>query len=337
MKRKIYILFIFALILGSCAIFKGKGYLTKITITYDTSRPINYGYTLPLTLTAYYSNGKIKEITNKDGSYIRVEGATITSNSVLKFNRYPKQFNDDNIAVYASYTKGDKTYKDSIFFSYNYRGKINLNFSGKIGPTGDSGSNGSTSLLFRFGKDGYAGNAGGQGENGHDITAYIWKDSSLYFIKVYDMNTDKYYFYKANDLTKAFNITTNGGQGGSGGEGGQGGSGKDGSIGKKIKSPGAGGNGGNGGTGGVGGKGGNIYVFVHPTAADFSNSIFGFNNGGVGGNGGSGGTGGSGGKAQEGQTAGSNGSSGVNGMRGIAGQNGDIINIEIQEFDIESN
>lgn len=336
MKKQFVFLFLLSVLISACAIFKGgKKEVTDISIEYDKTKAINYGYKLPIKIIANYSNGKQKDVTSKDELTVKIKGAKYTRGAIYCYSN-PSSFQSDTIFLDATYQKDDKTFTKSLVLPFNYKGSLNFKYNGASGDKGETGRKGSTSLIFRNGKAGGAGLAGYDGAVGHDLTVFIWKEVTLYYIKIYDMTADKTYYYKANDNTTSYSFNVNGGQGGQGGDGGEGGDGKDGkATEKKTKLPGNGGDGGIGGPGGNGGKGGNIYIFIHPNAAAFQNKITTNNNGGAAGSGGNGGKGGKAGTPLEGQSAKSAGYNGAKGINGLTGANGDVINIEIQQFDTE--
>lgn len=327
--------FILALtLINSCSVFKKKGNLNGIKIIYDNSQAINYGKRVNFNVIANYSGGKSKNIIGKKGLTIKVNGASFYKNHFV-LPKYPLAFKKDEVYISATYSIKDYVYKDSITIPYNYLGKVKLDFNGLNGVGGSSGKSGKTSIIFRDGNAGDSGDNGMNGKNGHDVQVYVWKENKMYNIKVIDMKTNKYYFYKATDNTLSYNIYIKGGNGGAGGDGGSGGNGKNAvKTEKKQKSAGNGGDGGKGGNGGYGAKGGNAYVFIHPNAENFKNKIVIYNTGGKGGNGGKGGQGGKAGKDIDGQTSKSNGKTGISGTPGLDGGNGDVISIEIMEFDI---
>ena len=323
------------LVISGCAIFKGKGELTHISFEYDSSTAINYGKNFSFQVFANYANGKTKNISSKSELKTEIIGANYAKEKI-SIGNYPTSFKDDVIIFKATYTLNDKVYKDSINIPFNYLGGVKLNFSGLIGQTGDDGLNGKTSLLFRNGKDGAEGFEGNIGGKGDDLSVFVWHENEHYALKVYNMVSEKSYFYKSSESTDYFNFYTNGGKGGSGGSGGTGGAGKDGvKTEKKVKLPGQGGDGGNGGNGGIGGQGGSVYVFIHPNAQNFKNKIKVYNIAGAGGNGGSAGAAGRAGKPLEGQNTPMAANSGVKGNTGNSGLIGDVISIEVQDFDIE--
>ncbi|MGV6862666.1 MAG: hypothetical protein ACWA41_12920 [Putridiphycobacter sp.] len=332
--QKIIGLIIFLFGISACAIFKGKGSLSEIKITYNPNAEINYGKRLPIDVVAHFSNGKTKTVTTKKETTVYVTGAKYQNGQVY-LPLVSKQIKEESIYVQASYTFKDKIYKDSVLIPYNFRGAVTLNFSGLTGEKGMTGENGKTPLLFKNGTDGGKGLIGGHGKVGDDLQVYIWKENAFYYIKVYNMTSEKTYFYTASGNTNLYTFKTNGGAGGTGGTGGEGGDGKnaESALGKN-KVAGNGGDGGDGGNGGDGGKGGSVYVFIHSNATDFQNKINVVNSGGAGGRAGAGGSGGKAGKVLEGQTAKSAGAAGNPGLQGLPGENGDIISIEVVNFDI---
>ncbi len=307
----------------------------ELVLEYDSARPINYGYSFDIKILLKFSNGKTKNITRKKKLSIEVDGAEL-SRQTIKIPHYPTSFQEDIITIKAKYNHKSKIISNEWKIPYDYRGELIINFSGERGANGSKGSNGNTSMLLRHGKEGDNGLNGEDGENGNDISIYIWKEKDLFFVKVINVKTEKSYFFKANDITSFVKFISNGGNGGSGGDGGNGGNGKNGELkDSKKRNPGSGGNGGNGGDGGTGGKGGNIYIFIHPTAQLIESKIQVFNQGGNGGNGGDAGKGGIAGKPLEGQSQPSNGNPGVPGNGGYGGLQGDVVHIEVLNFNIE--
>jgi hypothetical protein len=336
--KLILVLFFAGLLSGlsGCAVFKSGKKPVELEIRYNDGNYINYGKNFPVEIYVKYSNGKEKEVTGKDELTVTAAGA-FYGNGYVQIDAYPKKITSNQIKISATYTKDEVTLKDEVTIPFNYKGDIEIAFTGRQGSNGSTGENGVTPLLFRDGKEGGSGGPGGDGGSGDNLTLYVWKDSmEFYYIRVNNLTTSQTYIYKIKKSDYRFHMNVSGGQGGTGGKGGQGGDGKDGSNNNnKLKAPGNGGMGGTGGIGGTGGKGGNIYVFIHPNAAEIQH-IFTCNNfGGSGGYGGEGGSGGRGGTPLEGQTAGS---AGVNGSKGTSGYNGaagDVFTILIENFDIE--
>lgn len=336
--KHLIIIFVSIFGLSACSIFQHNRTLTEIEIRLEDNQEVNYGNTINYDIYAIYSNGKEKKINKEEELSLQVSGAKYNQKQgKIYLPSYPTEFLSDSIYISAEYHHNGVTKTDSTFIVYNYKGSTYLYFNGTKGTQGGAGRDGKTPLLFRDGTDGMGGEAGVQGGKGHDLTVYIWKEKETYFIKIIDLTADTTYFYKANQMSTVFAIFSNGGQGGQGGSGGDGGNGKDGLVSSsKTRVPGDGGNGGNGGQGGVGGQGGNIYVFIHPYAVDFQPKLKLTNEGGNPGAGGNLGKAGQGGKAATGQTAGSPGVDGVKGSAGYQGPAGDIINVEVMAFDIET-
>jgi hypothetical protein len=320
----------------SCAVFQGNKKPVALELRYNKAAFINYGYSVELNSILIYSNGKEKDVTNKDELKVTVQGAFYTKGS-FRIDNYPKKLSTNLIRVSASYVKDDVNLSASLEIPFNYKGDVQLNFAGKSGSSGEKGSKGSTPLLFRDGNTGGDGTVGGEGFAGDNLTVYVWKDSGdFYFIKVNNLTSSQNYIYKIKNEGYGFKFNVNGGPGGNGGDGGDGGDGKDGSNNNnKLKAPGNGGPGGTGGLGGTGGRGGSVYIFVHPNASDIQYKFAVYNFGGSGGSGGAGGDGGKPGTPLTGQAAGNAGTKGQNGSGGYSGANGDVVQILVEEFDIE--
>lgn len=337
-KSSSFVCIISILFLSACGIAKGGKKATGIEFIYDNNLSINYGYSFDFDTYLIFSNGKQKKVTGKDELQIDIEGASYR-NGVIYCNDYPTSFQDDKIKVKATYSYKEKIFTKEASFEFNYLGNLFMRFNGEEGQNGMDGSNGSSSLLFRWGTDGSDGGMGGKGGNGADLTVHVWKDlnTGLYKMKVFNLITNNTYYYKTADVPYEIRIFVNGGRGGKGGAGGNGGDGKDGKkTDKKTKDPGNGGNGGNGGMGGTGGDAGNVYIFVHPNAAEIQGRFRIYNEGGAGGDGGPGGRAGSGGKALEGQEAATEGNAGIGGEGGVGGYSGGVVEIVVEEFDIEN-
>jgi len=341
MKSNRFVYFYFFLLLissvSSCALFKGNKKPVELQLRYNSYAAITYGAQFDLDAFLIYSNGKDKNVNGKEELTVKVTGAEYYRNGKIYIENYPTQLSTNTISIYASYVKDDVSLKAETKIPFNYKGDVLLYFSGNKGVDGTNGEKGGTQLLFRDGKPGTDGSSGTDGFKGDDLTVYIWKDSvEFYFIRINNLSSGKKYIYKIKDSGFNFNISSPGGQAGDGGSGGSGGSGKDGVLdGTKAKLPGDGGKGGDGGNGGYGGKGGNIYIFIHPNAAEIQEHIFGYNYGGNGGNAGKGGSGGKAGVPLAGQTAASDGLVGHNGFAGQQGQQGDVMQVLVEEFDIE--
>lgn len=315
--------------------FNGSKKPESLHFEYNTRQAIQYGHSFDFDVYVIYSNGKSKKISGRDELRVVSEGASWEKGR-LRVPGYPSEPMSDTIWLSASYEQNDIILKDSIQIPFNYLGDLSLDFRGDTGEKGEEGAKGSTPLLFSNGSDGGAGETGNTGFNGQDLSIYIWKNQAadLYHIKVVVLSSQFTYYYTFRKTGFGFKLTVNGGKGGPGGDGGDGGDGKDGKEknGKK-KDPGDGGNGGNGGTGGNGGNGGAVYVFLHPSAADFGDIIAVYNFGGEPGEGGEGGKAGKGGKPLEGQQAGSDGAPGGKGSPGQHGNPGTVLDIQVLEFD----
>ncbi len=322
-------------IMTSCSMFKKKGALESIQIIYDNSQSINYAKSFEIKVLANYANGKTKNVTTKKETNVLVVGGNYKKGKI-NLPTYSSTIPEDIIYVKATYTDGPTTFNDSIAIPYNYKGTLVLNYYGSNGTSGSSGKKGKTPMLFKDGTNGENGANGSKGENGHDLQAYIWKEDSLFYIKIIDMITNKTHYYKANEQTETIAFYINGGSGGNGGNGGKGGDGKDATVksdGTK-KRAGNGGDGGNGGNGGNGGKGGSLYVFIHPGAQIIKNKLKVQNMGGAAGKAGVGGKAGKAGEILVGETPKKDGKVGLKGIDGQPGLKGDIISIEIVDFNI---
>ena len=324
--------------LTGCAIFGGDKKPGKLELRYDKNSFINYGHSFKLEAYVLYNNGKEKEVTGKDELQIKIHGASY-NNGWVSVDGYPAAFGSDVIKIDGYYTKDEISLSHALDIPFNYTGDLVVAFTGRKGSQGMDGEKGNTALLFRDGNSGDTGLNGNKGGDGDNLTVYVWKDltTGLYKIKVTNLITNTSYYYKTTSSNYAIRFDVSGGEGGKGGNGGNGGDGKDGSsTEKKTKEPGDGGDGGWGGDGGSGGNGGNVYVFIHPNAAEVQSRITAYLNGGPGGEGGDGGTGGKGGAPLEGQTAGTSGGAGRSGNRGINGLPGTVFEVLVEEFDIES-
>lgn len=298
---------------------------------------VNYSSVFQVECYLTYNNGKKKEITGKDELTVSVTGPATYSRGKIYVDAYPQKLCENTIRIKGAYKKDKISLETSLEIPFNYKGDIELNFSGTQGSSGQDGAKGSTQLVFRDGNKGEDGGPGGEGSRGDNLTVYVWQDSvDFYFIKVNNLTSGKTYIYKIKENGYGFRIKVNGGKGGKGGKGGNGGDGKNGSSNNgKTKLPGNGGNGGSGGMGGTGGNGGDVYVFIHPNASSFQSKIAVYNFGGTGGDGGDAGKGGAGGSALEGQTAGTKGTDGASGTPGYSGLNSTVFQILVEEFDIE--
>jgi hypothetical protein len=341
MKPKfLHSLFLLSLITGtlySCGTIRKLGTPVGIKIEVDESENIYYGHRFKLRTYMVYDKGFTKEITGKSGLSYRIKGGTNKKERITA-EWYPTSFTGDTIFAEVTYSKKNYLFTAKKAFPFNYKGNLVLDFNGQNGSSGADGGNGGTSILFRSGKDGDPGLDGDVGDNGHDLTMHAYKNpnNDFFYIRLTDLVTSNSYYYKYKDLGYPIKIYSNGGKGGKGGDGGNGGDGKDGVITeKKTKSPGDGGNGGIGGNGGPGGNGGAVYVFLHPSAQVLQSKITLFNFGADGGEAGPGGKAGKAGDPEDGQNEALNGVEGNSGYPGVKGENGPVILITIEEFDID--
>ena len=326
-----------SLFLTGCAIFKGDKKPTAIDFEFDSNSNINYGYSFNFKTNLIYSNGRTKDITNKSELTIDIKGAEY-NNGRISIENYPKSFSNNIISVSATYTKNEIILSKKVDIPFNYRGDVIVNFTGAKGDQGAKGSDGGSSLLFRDGKDGDPGLEGQMGKTGDNLTVYVWRaGDNLFRVKVNNLSSGQIYYYYFKNYGFGFKFNVNGGEGGNGGDGGDGGDGKDGSsTDKKTKEPGNGGNGGAGGNGGTGGNGGDVYIFIHPNAAEIQGQFAVYNFPGAGGKGGSGGKGGKAGTPITGQAAANAGMAGIAGNSGLVGLSNGNLQYIIEEFDIEN-
>lgn len=320
----------------SCALLNGTKKITSISYEIPSNAEINYGSSFQIEFYANYSNCKKKNITGKSDLIVEVDGGSY-SKGRIKLPEYPEQWLKDTLTVSASYSLKEDTFRIQENIPFNYRGEVEIDFSGIQGATGTNGADRGTPLVFRNGNDGGDGLTDQVGQNGDDLTVLVWKDITLdlFKIKITSLSQDKTYYYTDKNNGFPFRILSNGGPGGVGGKGGKGGNGKDGVINdKKNKRPGNVGNGGNGGQGGNGGNGGVVYMTFHPNATAIENMIVVYNFPGDGGQGGDGGQAGEPGEPAPGQDSGEPGTEGQPGIMGINGAPGNTI-IELQPFDFE--
>lgn len=299
--------------------------IKRIEVELAENQAINYGVPIPSKVTAHMNDFTQVDIThNRNLNMLTILGRPASfSDSVVRFS------------IQVSGRK-DAVYNQSDSLILNFKGPLNLNFSGANGLSGSSGSDANNPIIFSNGKSGSNGANGLNGNNGNNLLVYIWNASSYYHILVIDQIDANRSYYKMKELNQ-LTIFSNGGNGGIGGNGGNGSNGKDGEItSKKTREPGYGGDGGNGGNGGNGGDGGNVRLIVHTNALDIHKFVEIFSEPGIGGNAGSSGSGGTAGKPLSGQKAAPNGAGGNNGLNGFNGQNKGQIEILFQEFNFEN-
>jgi hypothetical protein len=334
--KKLTLVFILSIVFASCGA-KKWGTPIAIEVRYDKNAEINYGHSFKARTYLKYSSGKEKEISDKKETEYKVSGANAKGN-YISIPSYPENFQNDTIQVEVSYVKNELSFTTKKRIPFNYKGDLILNFQGAKGGSGADGSSGGTALLFRDGKDGDTGAVGGNGQTGHDITILVYKsaESGLYHMKVTDLNASATYYFKNKDAGFPIKIYSNGGTGGTGGDGGSGGDGKNGKkTEKKEKQPGDGGDGGDGGQGGSGANGGAVFITIHPSAEGIQSRIVTFVTGGQSGGGGAGGIAGNPGDPLEWQAGGKAGNAGNPGPAGLLGNNGPVIQVSVEDFDID--
>ena len=334
-KSLVAVLFII-LLLSACS-DKNLGTPTGIVVQPAENAEINYGHRFKVETYMTYDSGKRKLLNSKKDIEFIVKGGEVKG-EMISVPSYPTSFQPDTIYVTARYARKDLNFETNKAIPYNYKGNLEMRFNGESGEGGADGSDGNTPLLFRDGKDGDDGSDGGLGNPGHDLSIHVYKveKTGLYHIRVMDVTTSKFYFFRYKDSGFPIKIYVEGGNGGVGGDGGDGGDGKDGKkTEKKEKDPGAGGNGGIGGNGGTGGTGGTVFLFVHPNANGVQKKFVVSNIGGSGGAGGKGGKAGKAGDPLEGQEQPSDGLPGAEGHEGLIGDPGQPVQISVEDFDID--
>lgn len=324
------------MLIVSCSIFKSNKKIVRVEIVHDETANINYGHDFNVNVYAVFDNGKRKNITGKSELEINVKGGNF-EDDMVRIDAYPTNWKADTVHIEAVYKTEIDTFAHEVRIPFNYKGEINLDFSGQAGAKGSNGTNRGTPLVFRDGNDGEDGEQGADGKPGNDLAVLVWKDTSdgKYRIKITNLMTNTNYYYTYLYTGSPFIIMANGGVGGEGGNGGDGGTGKDGVVkDNKDKRPGDGGNGGNGGTGGSGGSGGTVYLTFHPNAIALRDKITVHNFGGDGGQGGLAGEAGKPGDPAEGQDNGEPGTEGIPGIMGQMGSIGQTV-ILVETFDFE--
>ena len=300
--------------------------VNSIFLELNNNQNFNKGQTFDFKIMAKLKNGKIKEITEHKNLIIGGEGLEIK-----KENRILILPNDNckqaKVMLNYALVKKGAVISDSQEVRFNYKGNIDLDYSGSIGENGEDGKNGIfKGAVFKDGSDGGNGASGASGENGKNIKLFMVQDtiSEAFKIKVLEINSKNLLCYLSKKQSPIVYINLSGGNGGKGGDGANGLDGDDAKINSKGKEKraGLGGNGGNGGTGGTGGDGGSAEVFLHQNVSNLSSNIKMSNNGGAPGNAGLGGGAGSGGKyltegAAQSGNQGLNGSLGENGLNGL--------------------
>lgn len=338
MKNSSLFLLLSTFLFSSCGVLRSDRTVKSIEINYDKNAEINHGKEIPLKIKATYSDGKVKDVSKKNGLELNVAGG-IYQNGNLRIDPYPTNFNQNTVLIKATYSVDEQTFEANKTIPLNYKGDLLLDFSGKDGLSGKNGKSRNNPLFVMDGKDGENGEDGTDGISGNQLVVNIWKNGNepLYYIKVLDMlNPTLTYYYKLSDHGNKLRLHSKGGNGGNGGAGGNGSDGKDGkTTADKTKLPGNGGNGGNGANGGNGGDGGVIYIYIHPNAKSVKSLIETLNTGGTQGNAGPLGKAGKAGVPGNSQSEKKAGEPGKEGNAGFNGQNGPTPIQMIEEFDLE--
>lgn len=302
----------------------------KLSISENAS--INNGSELPMIIMAVLLDGTERDIsTHKMLSVSSDRGFYTSDSKTFTIGMNSPNFNSPEVLVKMDLTEKDETQNYSQPFLLNYKGDLNLDFSGEDGAPGEDGDDKGSRIIFTDGKDGDNGLNGVAGQNGKMISLHIWKEDNMYYCcaKSNDSNLTRY--YKTDNAGKII-ADISGGNGGNGGDGGDGGNGKDGNA-AKEKEPGSAGNGGSGGNGGNGGNAGVIKITIHTNASEIESQLSIIKNGGLGGNGGAAGEAGEPGDPDTNQTALPLGLVGTQGQNGINGTLNTNPTIEVKEFD----
>ncbi len=336
--KNLFLLLLFFLFAG-CAVLRKKE-IVEIKFAYPAELNVNYGCGIPIKTYAVYSDGTMKGITKNDGLTISALGG-VYENGFLRIEAYPEKSYSDQIKVSANFTSKKAVFKQSESISFNYKGDLSINFTGKNGakPTIVEENEGLRVVVFQEGKDRLSGNDGENRNDGPNISIFLSKSKdNFYLLKVVEAPSNNTYYYNYKDLGHNIKINVSGGNGGAGGNGGIGEDGEDGreKDNGKLKRAGNGGNGGNAGNGGYSGDGGLIQLIIHPNAAHLKPRIELYNLGGLGGESGAPGNGGRTGKNLENQSSGDNGLNDLHGNKGLDGRTGASSEIIIQEFPLEN-
>lgn len=335
MKKTVYTLLL-GILIASCGTtkvnFKDIDY---IFIDYDKNYPNNFTSEIPAKICIHTIYGEIIPIKKKNE--FRTESSlsySFSKGTALLYNA-PLKFNDSIQLVDLIYTNADGQSIRSIdTLLLNFKAPINLEHIAENGNKGADGTNGNTAVLFRNGKNGDNGEQGSTGTEGDRFVIHVWREKETNFIRVKNLTKNYTATYQIVG-NNTFQLTSKGGNGGIGGDGGAGGDGKDGEKGTfRVKEAGPGGNGGTGGFGGNGGNGGSIDCTIHPSAADFKNSLRFQSPPGNGGDGGNGGTKGKAGKPAKGESKPEDGLPGAEGQAGNSGQWGKI-EVKVESFEIK--
>ena len=176
--------------------------------------------------------------------------------------------------------KGKKPYSKNIIIALNYKGLLNIDYSGKAGKNGENGSKGRKFITDSIVSSGIGNNGicGYAGEDGHSIEVFVIKGIDIQLnrhflsITVKDKtdSTKKIFFTDPDNSEISINV--------SGGKGAKGDKNISGWIDTK---PGY--YGGNGGNGGIGGNCGIIQLYIDSNAIQYKGKFQIISKGGIGG------------------------------------------------------
>lgn len=236
------------------------------------------------------SKGKQIFISNKLLSkYFSSNEVYITSvgRVILKNTRFVK----NDTATFKIQFLQDSSLSKIIKIPVNYRGTLNLNYSGKNGINGKNGEEGQAGTKRNCPTNGSDGSDGSNGENGDSLT-FVFpilnqnpdNNKNLITIQVLDRNNISLDVFKIDTNYSNVYISLQGGNGGFGGCGGDGGNGINGDRNNDMIFGQIGGLGGRGGSGGNGGNGGRATLKLQISIQSFLRKINVVNKGGKGGN-----------------------------------------------------
>lgn len=319
------------LFFSSCGISKiTPSNVQKVDVIYS-SVGLNYGDSTNFQLLASKKSGEKIDVTNH--RQLEISGDRIDFNKEsgkLFIHPKPTQPNINVLEFNIKITDKEEVYEQSGKIRLSFEHGVYADARGKKGKGATAESRRLTRVMLRDGRTGRHGEDGLDGEDAAHVTAHIWLDNGMYFIRMHRPSTSETFWYQTTNGNNIV-VDASGGAGGNGGDGGDGGRGRKGNK-KKDLAPGAGGDGGNGGNGGNGGDGANLTVFLHPSANDIANSLTLISDGGNAGIAGAAGKGGESGKPDSGQEKAASGEAGIPGENGAAGKPGKV-NMTIQEFD----
>lgn len=252
---------------------------------------------------SYKSNEPINfklDLTDKKGKKISSEGvinyqcfeiegtiANINKKGQLVLNHSEVGLKKEVIIIIKK--KGKKPYSKNIIIALNYKGLLNIDYSGKAGKNGENGTKGRKFITDSIVSSGIGNNGicGYAGEDGHSIDVYVIKgieiqlNRHLLSITVKDKtdSTKKIFFTDPDNSEILINVS--GGKGGNGGHGGKGAKGDKNISGWIDTKPGY--YGGNGGNGGIGGNCGIIQLYIDSNAIPYKGKFQIISKGGIGG------------------------------------------------------